>query len=95
MRYLHYIVLLVLFWDGKNINQLRNLGFMCFFTVYVSSESLYRKTSVLLNIFIAFFIFGQYYFSLTYYRWYGNKPLMETLKYMNMYEEGKIVEWDG
>lgn len=70
MRYIHYLVLLLLFLNGKDINQLRNLGFMCFFTAYVSSEWLYRKTIVALNIFIAFFVFGQYYFSLTYYRYY-------------------------
>jgi hypothetical protein len=68
-RYLHYLVLLFLFVYGKDINQLRNLGFMCFFTIFVAFDWLYRKYMWVLSLFIAFFLFGQYYFSMTYFRW--------------------------
>lgn len=94
-KYWHYLVLLFLFLNGKEINKLRNLGFISFFTVYTASEWLYRETSVLLNVFISFFIFGQYYFSLTYYRYDGNTQVMDLLLYINMYEDGKIYQWES
>lgn len=50
----------------SNINNIKNLGFMIFFVVYTAYEEIYRKTSVLLIIFISFFIAVQYYYSLFY-----------------------------
>ena len=70
LRHLQILVLICLFIKGSaEMNQLRNLGFMIFFAVYTASESLYRHTNKLLIVFNAFFIFGQYYFSLTYFRY--------------------------
>jgi hypothetical protein len=64
-KYLHSIVLLGLFWEGrKDIDRLHNLGFLLFLVVYTSYTWIYRRTSKLLTIFTAFFIFGNYYFSL-------------------------------
>jgi len=57
LKYVQNIVLLLLFFNGmEELNNLRNLGFMIFFCFYTAYEELYRKTSVLLIVFIGFFI---------------------------------------
>jgi hypothetical protein len=67
LKYIHGLVLLVLFWEGSdNLNHFKNLGFMVFFIIYSASEFIYRKTSKLLVIFVVFFIGGQYCISITY-----------------------------
>jgi hypothetical protein len=67
MKYIQSIVLLTLFLKGiSNINNIKNLGFMIFFVIYTAYEEIYRKTSVLLVMFISFFIAVQYYYSLFY-----------------------------
>jgi hypothetical protein len=66
-------VLVILFINGAGqLNNLRNLGFMIFFIVYSASEEAYRKTSNLLVIFLAYFIVGQYAFSLIYLEFKGD-----------------------
>ena len=95
LKHLQVLVLVALYVNGSgNLNSARNLGFMVFFTVYTASEKLYRRTNVLLIIFISFFIFGQYYFSLTIYRYIDNAKMMRRLQWMNMYENKKqLEEW--
>ena len=94
MKYLQIAVLVCLFIAGtKQLNKFRNLGFMIFFAVYTANESLYRSTSGLLTIYISFFIFGQYYYSLTYYRYEKNERLMERLEWLNMFEKEKFTPW--
>lgn len=61
-----------------------------FFTLYLSSEELYRKSNWVLSLFIAMFIIGQYYFALTWYRYYDDKILMEKLAWMNLYKNQSI-----
>lgn len=96
MRHLQVLVLVCLYVNGSNkLNSARNLGFMVFFTVYTASEWLYRRTNVALTVFISFFIFGQYYFSLTVFRYTDNAKLMKTLAWMNMYEPEKLKHWDS
>ena len=59
LKNIQCIVLVMLFINGSNnLNHFRNLGFMVFFVVYTTSESLYRKTSKTLIFFITIFIFG-------------------------------------
>lgn len=67
LRYIQSVVLLFLFFNGiSNLNNFKNLGFMVFFVVYTAYEEIYRQTSILLILFTSFYIFGQYFFSLTY-----------------------------
>ncbi len=63
---------------------------MILFTVFISSEYLYRKTSIFLNLIASFFILGQYYFSLNYKSYIGDKLLMEKLEWLNMYDKDKL-----
>jgi hypothetical protein len=59
LKYIHTFTLFVLFIYGcKKLNNFKNLGFMLFFCFYTAYEDLYRKTSVLLIIFISIFIVG-------------------------------------
>ena len=67
---------------------------MILFTVFISSEYLYRKTSIFLNLIASFFILGQYYFSLNYKSYIGDKLLMEKLEWLNMYDKDKLNQWN-
>jgi hypothetical protein len=68
LKNIQILVLIVLFINGSgNLNKFKNLGFMIFFIAFTSSEQLYRKTGWILTLFIAFFIYGQYYYSLYYH----------------------------
>jgi hypothetical protein len=59
LGHLHVIILLILLLESiTSLNNLENIGFMVFFVVYAASETIYRKTSFLLVIFISFFILG-------------------------------------
>jgi hypothetical protein len=59
LKYIHTFALLILaIYGGKNLNNLKNMGFMLFFCFYTAYESLYRKTCGLLITFIAIFIVG-------------------------------------
>ena len=71
---------------------MRNIGFMIFFVIYTNSEYLYRTTSKLLSLFIAFFILGQYYFSLNYMK-YEDKHQLTRLRWLNLYQDDKMPTW--
>jgi hypothetical protein len=92
LKYMYLIVLLILFFTTQKADSttLRSLGMNIFFTLYLSSEWLYRKTNWALSLFIAAFIIGQYYFALTWYRYYDDKILMEKLQWMNLYKNSSI-----
>lgn len=59
------VLYLMLFMGNQNFN-LFQLGFMSFFIIYGASHSLYVKTSILLPLFVAWFILSQYWWSLAY-----------------------------
>lgn len=93
-KYIQSVALVALFINGSNnLNHFRNLGFMFFFVVYTSSEYLYRKTSKCLVIFIAFFVGGQYYFSLVYRKYLDDPTTWKTLEWLNLFEEEKAPNW--
>lgn len=94
LRHIHSLVLIILFLNGSHkLNNFRNLGFMIFFVVFAGSERLYRNFSFLLTIFIAFFIWSQYYFSLTYHDYENDKRLMERLEWYNIYQSRAKPTW--
>jgi hypothetical protein len=66
LKYIQTFVLVGIFLNAKNVNTLRNLGFMMFFVIYTASEYLYRHTSRIMILFTSLFIFGQYFYSLNY-----------------------------
>lgn len=69
LKHIQTLVLICLFFNGaQNLNHFRNLGFMLFFVIYTASMELYRKTSKALVLFVAFFIVGEYFYSLEYHR---------------------------
>lgn len=58
-RYIQSLALLLMFIHGlRDLYTVQNLGFMICFVVYTAYEELYRRTSVLLIIFISIFIVG-------------------------------------
>jgi hypothetical protein len=86
MRYAHNLVLVALLLKGKSdLNSFQNLGFMIFFVLYTASEAVYRKTGILLIIFVAFFIAGQYYYSLSYKKHEINPTKNEFLRWLGLY----------
>ena len=58
IKFLHMLALLTLFIVGSVEINLYHLGLLFFFIFYISSQALYRKTSMLLVIFASFFIWG-------------------------------------
>jgi hypothetical protein len=66
---------------------------MLFFVIYSTYESAYRRTGKLLTVFVSFFIFGQYLFSLVYRNFLDNKTRMTQLEWLNMYEKSKLPTW--
>ena len=91
---IQFVVLVALFYNGlQKLNNLRNLGFMVFFTIYTASDYAYRKTNILLTGFISFFIMGQYHFSLFYYRYIDDPETMVTFQFMNLFQKAKINYW--
>mmetsp|Transcript_34734 Transcript_34734/g.53328 ORF Transcript_34734/g.53328 Transcript_34734/m.53328 type:complete len:348 (-) Transcript_34734:7663-8706(-) len=96
LRYIQQVVLIALFINGAdNLNHFRNLGFMVFFVMFTAYETLYRRTSFLLTIFVGFFIFGQYYYSLVYKKFSDNETISERLEWFNFYEENKKPHWSN
>ena len=94
LKYIQSVALIALFVNGSNnLNHLRNLGFMFFFVVYTSSEYLYRRTSKCLVMFIAFFVGGQYYFSLVYRKYKDDPIIWAKLEWLNLFEEEKQPTW--
>lgn len=66
MLSMHNVIIFLMLFAGNQKFNLFQLGFMFFFVAYSASEFLYEKTSILLPIFISFFISGQYYWSVRY-----------------------------
>lgn len=59
------VLFLMLFMGNQNFN-LFQLGFMTFFILYGASHTLFIKTSILLPMFVGYFILAQYWWSLSY-----------------------------
>ncbi len=66
MLSMHNVIIFFMLFAGNQKFNLFQLGFMFFFVAYSASEFLYQKTSILLPIFISFFISAQYYWSVQY-----------------------------
>jgi len=61
---------------------------------YIASEWLYRKTNILLVIFISCFIIFQYVFSLIYKRYKDDEAMIEDFKWAGFFET--MPDWrDG
>jgi len=86
-KYIQMFVLLYLFLNGiSNLNNLKNLGYMLFFVVYTAYEEVYRKTGVLLILFNASFIMGQYLFTFVYPLVIDDQMMMQSrYKWLNLY----------
>lgn len=56
------VLFLMLFMGNQNFN-LFQLGFMAFFIIYGTINSLFIKTSILLPLFVGSFIVSQYWWS--------------------------------
>jgi hypothetical protein len=98
MRYMYLIILFILFFStasGKDTVKARSLGLIIFLTAYLSSEWLYRRTNWVLSLFICCFIMAQYYFSLTWYRWYDNESIMEQLEWCSLYKKEYLSKMVG
>jgi hypothetical protein len=95
LKHIQTIVLVMLFLNGSdNINNLESLGFMLFFVIYTTYEQLYRRTSKVLTIFVASFIFGQYWFSLQYHHFKDDPIRMRTFKWFDFYREEAKPNWE-
>lgn len=64
-RYSHVIGLALLFYVSlKDLDNMRSLAFLMFFTFYSAFEVLYRKTKWILSFYLCYLIFNNYYYSL-------------------------------
>jgi hypothetical protein len=50
----------------SNADRFKNMGYILAFVIYFAYPAVYRSTSILLMIFVAFFIMGQYFVALVY-----------------------------
>jgi hypothetical protein len=83
LRYIQLIVLLSLFLCGETeIDLLPNLVYICAFVVYTTFDKFYRKTSIILIIFMVFQLFGQYFFGLKYHMFIEDKMKMYTMRWL-------------
>ena len=54
LKNIQTVVLIILFINGaKNFNTMEHLGYLIFFVIFTTNEALYRRTSLLLTIFVA------------------------------------------
>lgn len=64
-RYAQSILLFFLFVRGfSDLNNILNLGYLIFFAVYTAYENIYRRTCIILVLFVGTKIVGEYYYSL-------------------------------
>jgi hypothetical protein len=66
---------------------------MIFFVMYTANEQLYRKTGWVLILFISFFIFGRYFFSLMYHRYQNDPDAMKNALWLGLYDEDNVPHW--
>lgn len=86
--------MVALFINGsEKLNRAKNLGFMIFFVMYTANEQLYRKTGWVLILFISFFIFGRYFFSLMYHRYQNDPDAMKNALWLGLYDEDNVPHW--
>ena len=84
-RYIQLLVLLTLFIFGEqHIDLLPNLVYICAFVVYTTYERLYRKSSILLIVFLALQIFGQYFFGLKYHMFIEHPVEMNHIAWLGL-----------
>lgn len=93
-QYSHVIMLASLYYISlKNLDNMRALTFMIFFTFYTASENLYRKTSWILSFYLCVLIYYNYYNSLL----LVNKGLTDqekyVLKWYNLLVDGEGSKW--
>lgn len=94
-RYIQSFGLALMFVHGlRDLYTVQNLGFMIFFVVYTAYEELYRRTSVLLIIFISIFIVGQYYASLHYRIYVYNDQMRDQLKFYTIFPNNSMDPFD-
>lgn len=92
LKHIQTLVLICLFINGaQNLNHFRNLGFMLFFVVYTASMDLYRKTSKALVLFVAFFIVGEYFYSLEYHRF--DKAMQQRFEWLSFWNTDNPPSW--
>jgi hypothetical protein len=92
LKHIQTLVLICLFFNGaQNLNHFRNLGFMLFFVIYTASMELYRKTSKALVLFVAFFIVGEYFYSLEYHRF--DKAMQTRFKWLSFWNHSNPPNW--
>jgi len=92
LKHIQTLVLICLFANGaQNLNHFRNLGFMLFFVVYTASMAFYRKTSKALVLFVAFFIVGEYFYSLEYHRF--DRPMQKRFEWLSFWNKDSPPNW--
>ena len=83
-RHAHSFLLFFLFVRGfSNLNNVLNLGYLIFFAVYTAYENVYRKSSVILVLFVGGKIVGEYYYSLYWKIDSDNERFLKRLKWCN------------
>lgn len=95
-KYAQSILLLYLFANGfEDLNNVKNLGYMIFFVLFTAYERLYRKTSLSLVLFVGFFIFFQYYYSLFWqikFQGLEDRYYMKSLRWWNVIPSGTPLD---
>lgn len=83
-RYAQSVLLFFLFIRGiTDLNNILNLGYLIFFAVYTAYENIYRKTSMILVLFIGQRIIGEYYYSLFWKLNEGDERFLKKLRWCN------------
>jgi hypothetical protein len=67
----------------SNLNNILNLGYLIFFAVYTAYENIYRKTSLILVLFVGQKIIGEYYYSLFWQLHKDDERFLKRLRWCN------------
>lgn len=84
----------MLFANGaSNFNTLEHLSYIMFFVAFSANMELYRKGASLLIMFVSFFIFAQYVYSLVYFKFPSDNDTRKVIKWFGLYDEGHYPDW--
>lgn len=84
-RFSHVIALAYLYiLSQRDLDNMRALTFMIFFTFYSASETLYRKTKWILSFYLCYLIYSEYYYTLILQKKTFTVLQMHLLKWYNL-----------
>jgi len=97
LRRIHIIIFIILFVVATNnmskLDHFMNLGFIFFVSAYITFDRVYRKTGIVLLIFMSWFIISSYYYSLNYHIIEINPKTKKSCEWWGMWSSDNNPDW--